>query len=117
MAQRVVHEIAECLAQAQRIGIESQCAVCVDHDPATALRGAVGEALAHALEHRPCSEPLRAHRQLPPGATAIAVPLAPAAIAMTAPAVMNSLRLRNIASFRWGVTAMAAACPTEMRAA
>jgi len=63
VAKRVVNEIAEGLPDAERIRLEFEAPLHEDPDAAVMALGSVGEALPHALEHRPDSEGLPAHRQ------------------------------------------------------
>ena len=63
VAQRVVDQVAERLAQPQRVGADRHVAV-LDEDRAAGAVGAVGEAVADALEQRPHAQRLAPHRQL-----------------------------------------------------
>ena len=64
VAQRVVDEVAERLAQAQLVGVQRLPVVGVDRDGAAALAGAVGEARRHPLEQLAELERLGPHGQL-----------------------------------------------------
>ena len=64
VAERVVDEVAERLAQAQLVGVDRLLVAGVDRDAAPALAGATGEAARHPVELLAQLERLRPHGQL-----------------------------------------------------